>query len=152
MSDFTLRQMETSDRTAVIEIMRKFYASAAVHTNGSEEVFRNDVEACVSDSPFASGYVFAREDGSICGYAMLAHSFSTEYGRPVIWVEDLYLEEDARNKGLSDRLFDLVEEKYPDHIHRLEVEETNFHAIRVYKKNGFETLHYAEMIREPGHK
>ena len=128
--------MEADDKATVIDMMRGFYASEAVHTNGSEEVFNNDVDACVSDNPFASGYVFTREDGSICGYSMLAHSYSTEYGRPVIWIEDLFLEENARHKGLSDMLFDLIKEKYPDHIHRLEVEETNLRAIRTYKKNG----------------
>ena len=144
--------MEASDKEAVTEMMRTFYSSEAVHTNGSEEIFSNDVDACVSDDPFASGYVFIREDGSVCGYAMLAHSYSTEYGRKVIWIEDLFLEEDARSKGLSAMLLDLVKEKYPDHIHRLEVEETNLRAIRTYKKNGFTTLPYAEMIREPEYK
>ena len=152
MSNYSLRPMEASDKTEVIRMMRGFYASEAVHTNGSEKVFNNDVDACVSDNPFASGYVFTREDGSICGYSMLAHSYSTEYGRPVIWIEDLFIEDDARHKGLSDMLFDLVKEKYPDHIHRLEVEETNLRAIRTYKKNGFTTLPYAEMIREPEDK
>ena len=152
MGKYSLRAMEDPDKAAVIGMMRGFYASEAVHTNGSEEVFNNDVDACISDNPFASGYVFTREDGSICGYSMLAHSYSTEYGRPVIWIEDLFLEEDVRGQGLAANLFDLVKEKYPDHIHRLEVEETNLHAIRAYKKNGFTMLRYAEMIREPEHK
>lgn len=152
MCSYALRPMEATDREEVIRMMRGFYASEAIHTNGSEEVFNNDVDACVSDSPFASGYVFIREDGSICGYSMLAHSYSTEYGRPVIWIEDLFLEEDVRGKGMAAMIFDLVKEKYPDHIHRLEVEETNLHAIRAYKKNGFTTLPYSEMIREPEHK
>ena len=152
MDSFSLRPMEAADKTAVVDMMRDFYASEAVHSNGSEEVFNNDVDVCVSDDPFASGYVFTREDGSICGYSMLAHSYSTEYGRHVIWIEDLFLEEDARNKGLSSMLLDLIKEKYPGHIHRLEVEETNLRAIRTYKKKGFMTLPYAEMIREPEHK
>ena len=152
MGNYALRPMEATDKAVVISMMRGFYASEAIHTNGSEEVFNNDVDACVSDSPFASGYVFTREDGSVCGYSMLAHSYSTEYGRPVIWIEDLFLEEDARGKGLAVMLFELVKEQYPDHIHRLEVEETNLHAIRTYKKNGFTMLRYAEMIREPQDK
>lgn len=149
MSEYTLRPMEAQDKARVIGMMRGFYASEAVHTNGSEEVFNNDVDACVSDNPYASGFVFVREDESICGYSMLSHGYSTEYGRYSVWIEDLFLEEDARGKGLSDMLFDYVKEKYPDHIHRLEVEETNLRAIRTYKKNGFKTLPYAEMIREP---
>lgn len=144
--------MEASDKDAVTDMMRSFYTSEAVYTNGSEEIFSNDVDACVSDCPFASGYVFTREDGSICGYSMLAHSYSTEYGKPAIWIEDLFIEEDARGEGLGSRLFDLVREKYPDHVHRLEVEDTNLHAIRLYKKSGFTTLPYAEMVRKPEDK
>ena len=83
---------------------------------------------------------------------MLAHSYSTEYGKPAIWIEDLFIEEDARGEGLGSRLFDLVREKYPDHVHRLEVEDTNLHAIRLYKKSGFTTLPYAEMVRKPEDK
>ena len=135
MSEFSIRPMEASDKDAVTDMMRSFYTSEAVYTNGSEEIFSNDVDACVSDCPFASGYVFTREDGSICGYSMLAHSYSTEYGKPAIWIEDLFIEEDARGEGLGSRLFDLVREKYPDHVHRLEVEDTNLHAIRLYKKS-----------------
>ena len=152
MSDYSLRPMEAPDREEVIRMMREFYASEAVLSNGSEEIFNNDVDACVSDNPFASGYVFTREDGSICGYSMLAHSYSTEYGSPVIWIEDLFIEEEARGRGLGAALFDLVKEKYPDHLHRLEVEETNLRAIRTYTKKGFTTLRYSEMIREPEHK
>jgi ribosomal protein S18 acetylase RimI-like enzyme len=144
--------MDKSDKDAVIDMMRSFYTSEAVYTNGSEEIFSNDVDACVSDCPFASGYVFTREDGSICGYSMLAHSYSTEYGKPAIWIEDLFIEEDARGEGLGRMLFDFIREKYPDHVHRLEVEDTNLHAIRLYKKSGFTTLPYAEMIREPEDK
>ena len=84
--------------------------------------------------------------------SQVIQSVDIEYGRPVIWIEDLFLEEDARGMGLGERLFDFVKEKYPDHIHRLEVEDTNLHAIRLYKKSGFTTLPYAEMIREPEHK
>lgn len=149
MSTYSLRPMEEQDREAVLQLMRGFYSSDAVVSNGSEEVFNNDVDECISDSPFASGYVFECEDGSLCGYAMLAHSYGTEFGKRIIWIEDIYLDEDARGNGLADMLFDFIKEKYPDHVHRLEVEETNFRAIRSYKKNGFRTLPYTEMICEP---
>ena len=141
MSEYSLRPMEAPDREDVIRMMRGFYASEAVHSNGSEEVFSNDVDACVSDCPFASGYVFTREDGSICGYSMLAHSFSTEYGRPVIWIEDLFLEEDERGKGLGVMLFDMVKEKYPD----LYMLSNTFKRIRFLRK--FHFMGYSLLCR-----
>ena len=86
----TIRAMAREDAPAVIEMMRVFYTSPAVLSNGSEEIFAADVENCVNDSPYLEGYVF-EENGELLGYGMLAKSFSTEFGKPCIWIEDLYI-------------------------------------------------------------
>ena len=144
-----LRPMEESDRETVLGMMRVFYASPAVQSDGSEEIFNNDISECISDSPFASGYVFEGDDG-ICGYAMLAHSYSTEYGRPALWIEDIYLKESARGLGLADMLFAFIDENYPGHVHRLEAENDNKRALRSYEKNGFGVIPYVELLRNRG--
>lgn len=131
----------------VLAMMRVFYASPAVYTNGSEEIFRRDVEACVTGSPYLEGYVF-REGERLLGYAMAAKSFSTEFGKPCVWVEDLYMVPDARGKGIGTRFFSFLENKYPDALLRLEVEAENEGAVRMYRRNGFDTLPYLEMKRE----
>ena len=131
----------------VIEMMRVFYASPAVHTNGSEEIFLNDVENCINDNPYLEGYVFVEND-VVLGYAMLAKSFSTEFGKPCIWVEDLYLRPEYRGKNIATEFFIFLEEKYTNVIFRLEVEEENKRAVYVYRKNGFEVLPYMEMKKE----
>ena len=139
-----IRKMREDDRAAVTEMMRTFYASPAVSTNGSEEIFAADIDACVSDSPFATGYVFEGESG-ILGYAMLAHSFSTEFGRPCVWIEDLYIKEEARGQGIATRFFAFIEREYVSSLFRLELEEDNARALRVYRKNGYTELPYLEM-------
>ena len=53
----TIRGMEEKDRNQVLEMMRVFYASPAVLSNGSEEIFAADVDACISDSPYLEGYI-----------------------------------------------------------------------------------------------
>lgn len=142
--DIIIRNMEERDRSEVIEMMRVFYASPAVLSNGSEEIFKADFDNCVSDSPYLEGYVF--EIGNeIIGYGMLAKSFSTEFGKECIWIEDIYMREAFRGIGIGSRFFDLINKKYPEAIMRLEVEEENERAIHVYKKNGFEVLPYMEM-------
>ena len=142
-----IRKMTESDRQTVVDMMRTFYHSPAVWTNGSEEIYHNDVTACVSDSPYAEGFIFER-DAEICGYGMIAKSFSTEFGKPCIWIEDLYLKEEYRGEGIGSKFFAYLEEKFPHTIMRLEVEEDNTRAVAVYKKNGYETLPYMEMKKE----
>lgn len=140
----TIREMREEDRAAVTEMMRVFYASPAVSTNGSDEIFTADIDACVGDSPYLEGYVFEGE-GGILGYGMLAKSFSTEFGRPCIWIEDIYVREEARGQGIATRFFALVDEKYPTALRRLELEPENERALRVYEKCGYTPLPYLEL-------
>ena len=139
-----IRKMIQDDKSTIIDMMRVFYASPAVLSNGSEEIFEADVENCVNDSPYLEGFVF-EENGEVQGYGMIAKSFSTEFGKPCIWVEDLYLKPEYRGLGIGTKFFEYLEQTYTDCIFRLEVEEENERAIRVYKKNGFDILPYMEM-------
>ena len=140
----TIRKMIREDKNVIIDMMRVFYTSPAVLSNGSEEIFEADVENCVNDSPYLEGFVF-EENGEILGYGMIAKSFSTEFGKPCIWVEDLYLEPEYRGQGIGSKFFEYLEQNYTDCIFRLEVEEENERAIHVYEKNGFAVLPYMEM-------
>ena len=139
-----IRKMTRSDKNTVIDMMRVFYASPAVLSNGSEEIFEADVENCVNDSPYLEGFIF-EENGECQGYGMIAKSFSTEFGKPCIWVEDLYLKPEYRGMGIGSTFFEYLEQNYTDCIFRLEVEEENERAIYVYEKNGFAVLPYMEM-------
>ena len=142
-----MRKMTPEDKPYVLEMMRKFYSSDAVITNGSEEIFENDIEECISESPYLEGLVFTDEEGTVKGYAMIAHSYSTEFGRRCIWIEDLYLEKELRGKGLASGFFDYLKTQYPDSVNRLEAEAENERAIKTYSKTGFEEIPYLEMIR-----
>ena len=136
--------MTAAHREAVLEMMRIFYASPAVLSNGSEEIFENDIHACVTGSPWLEGYVFA-EGEKLCGYAMVAKTFSCEFGKPCKWIEDLFILPGHRGKGIGTAFFAFLEEKYPDSVFRLEVEEENEGAMRMYFRNGFEVLPYTQM-------
>lgn len=140
----TIRNMTAADNGAVLEMMRTFYASPAVLSNGSEEIFANDIENCINDCPYLEGYVFANGE-TLQGYAMVAKSYSTEFGKPCLWIEDLYVSEAFRGQGIGSAFLTYIAEKYPDCLLRLEVEEENEKAIRAYVKNGFSVLPYMEM-------
>ena len=139
-----IRDMEEKDRGQVLEMMRVFYASPAVLTNGSQEIFEADINACLSDSPYLEGYIFENAE-EIQGYAMVAKSFSTEFGKPCMWIEDIYIKTEYRGLGIGSHFLKFIEDKYPGAIFRLEVEEENERAVNVYKKCGYEVIPYMEM-------
>ena len=142
-----IRLMKEQDKNEVIEMMTVFYASEAVSTNGSREIFESDFNNCINSCPYLEGYVFEEND-KICGYAIVAKSFSTEFGKPCIWIEDLYIKEEYRHKKLGSLFFDFLKENYKDTIQRLEVDKQNVFAIKAYKKNNFEEVDYLQFIRK----
>ena len=141
-----ITKMAPGDREEVLAMMKVFYSSPAVLTSGSAEIFENDFAACVENSPYLEGYLF-REDGDVIGYAMAAKSFSTEFGKPCVWIEDLYLKPAFRGQGRAALFFSFLEEHHPDAIFRLEAEKENVGAVRAYRKNGFDELPYMELIK-----
>ncbi len=138
-----IRKMAKGDKAEITAMMEVFYSSPAVHTNGSREIFSADFDACVNNSPYLEGFVI--EEGEIQGYAMVAKSFSTEFGKPCIWIEDIYIKEKFRGSGLGKMLLEFILSNYQNCIFRLEAEEENERAVALYKKCGFNVLPYLEM-------
>ena len=143
-----IRRITQADGPQVKDMMRVFYASDAVVTNGSEEIFQNNVSACLKEDTGLHGYVF-EENGEILGYAMTAKSFSTEYGRECLWIEDLYVKPKAQGRGIGKAFFEEVEKIYPGMMLCLEVEEENVNALKLYRKCGFDKMGYLEMKKIP---
>ena len=141
-----IRPMEEHDALQVQNMMRVFYHSPMVHTDGSEDIYKEDIARCVSNDPYLEGYVF-EEDGVLTGYAMVAKSFSTEFGRPCMWIEDIYITETYRGCGLGQSFLEFLSRQYPNSILRLEVEDDNTHAVHVYEKSGFRVMPYKEMYK-----
>ena len=145
--EFTIEAMKECHRELILAMMRTFYASPAVLTNGSEEIFAADIDECVSDNPYLEGVVFCRGE-ELLGYGMAAKSFSTEFGKRCIWIEDLYVCPEYRGQGIGSAFLEYMTRRYPEAILRLEVEEANEKAIAVYRQNGLEVLPYMEMKKE----
>lgn len=139
-----IRDMEEKDRSYVIEMMKVFYASPAVLSNGSEEIFEADIDNCIGECPYIEGYIFENIE-DIQGYAMVAKSFSTEFGKPCIWIEDIYIKDEYRGLGIGSLFLKYIERKYPNSVFRLEVESENERAVNLYNKHGYEILSYMEM-------
>ena len=140
-----IRKIQPGDAAEVIKMMEVFYASDALDSNGSPEIFAANVENSLGDCPYLECYVF-EENGVLQGYSMLAKGYATEFGKNCIWIEDLYLKPEFRGQGIGSSFFPFVQKLYPGHAIRLEAEPGNESAIAVYRRSGFETLPYLQLI------
>ena len=144
----TIRKMCIDDKPIVIDMMRRFYNSPALITNGSEKIYNANVDSCVNGSPYVEGFVFTVEE-KVIGYGMIAKSFSTEFGGECIWIEDIYIESEYRGRGIGTRFIQYIRSTYKDKILRLEAEHDNKKALAAYEKNGFKKLPYMELVYVP---
>ena len=150
---FTIRAMQPGDREEVIAMMRVFYDSPALLTDIPDEVLVRNVDACLSASPFVEGLIIespaasgTESNPAIAGYSILAKSFSTEFGGPCVWIEDIYLREEYRGCGAGSAVLSFVKAQHPEAvITRLEVETENVPAIAAYRKAGYSEMGYTEM-------
>ncbi len=74
------------------------------------------------------------------GYIVLSFGFSFEYGGRDAFIDEFFLKEDFRGKGIGSKVMALVEEKAiklgVKAIH-LEVENHNDKALKLYANNGY---------------
>ena len=144
--NITIREMRRDDSAVVVDMMRKFYTSPAVITDGSEKIFAANVENCLSGKTCAEGFVFV-EGAKIIGYGITARSYSTEFGSECIWLEDIYIVEEYRGRGVGSEFVRYVRARHPDKLLRLESEPDNDKALGLYKRLGFRELPYLELVR-----
>lgn len=144
--DDMIRKYEVSDRQHVLAMMKKFYSSSAVAHGIPEKNMLATLDEVQKPSPYADIYIL-ESDGRTAGYALTAYTFSNEAGGRVVWIEEVFILPEFRGKGLGGEFLRYVKENFGDFARiRLEVEESNDGAVRLYRREGFEPLGYMQYV------
>lgn len=144
---FEIRKLQKEDKELFLSFLHKFYHSEAVLHPTNTELHLNIFNEIIRSDTYLLCYVFAI-DGEDVGYALLSKSFCPEVGGSIIWIEQLFINEEHRGQGIAGKLLSFIEKEFsPDRI-RLEVEEDNERAISLYKRNGYRFLPYLQMIKD----
>ena len=84
------------------------------------------------------------------GFAIWAYSFSTFTGKPTLYIDDLYVREQYRGKGIGSRIFSrLAEIAYEKDCARMDwyCMETNVSGKEYYHKMGAEEIDWFKVFR-----
>lgn len=141
-----IRKFVPEDREDYIRFSTEFYNSSAVDKPVPREHFEQGFDEMMRSDVYVQGYMLVC-DGNNVGYCVTMKTYSVEAGGITIWIDELFVLEEYRSKGLGRELFKYIEENGDKKLRRirLEVELENGRAISLYKKMGFEPAPYDRM-------
>ena len=141
-----IRKFVPEDREDYMRFSTEFYNSSAVDKPVPREHFEQGFDEMMRSDVYVQGYMLVC-DGNNVGYCVTMKTYSVEAGGITIWIDELFVLEEYRSKGLGRELFKYIEENGDKKLRRirLEVELENGRAISLYKKMGFEPAPYDGM-------
>ena len=144
-----IRKLQKQDKELFLDFLNRFYHSESVLHPTDRELHLNIFNEIIRSDTYLLCYIFTL-DNETAGYSLLSKSFCPEVGDSIIWIEQLYINDEHRGKGVAKEFLSFIEKEFsPDRI-RLEVEEDNANAIRLYSKNGYRFLPYLQMVKDKG--
>ncbi len=147
--DTMIKKMTAEDRTDYIRFATEFYNSLAVDKSVPREHFENGFDEIMRSDELVQGYMLVY-GGVNAGYCITMKNYSIEAGGIVIWIDELFVLPEYRSKGLGREMFDYIERHGDKNLRRirLEVEEENAGAVKLYKKLGFVKAPYDGMWKD----
>jgi GNAT superfamily N-acetyltransferase len=135
------------DIPLLLQMMERFYAIDGYHFDSP--VSRANLESFISNEYLGRIWLIANES-AIIGYVVLTFCFSFEFKGRTAFVDELFLNESYRGKGIGGQVLDFVDGHAKElglkALH-LEVERHNEKGKRLYVKKGFKEHERALMTR-----
>ncbi|NGY36218.1 GNAT family N-acetyltransferase [Flavobacterium sp. XN-5] len=134
-----------SDIDTIVDLMQQFYAidNYPIDIKISKSLF---IEFLANEE-IGNAWLILSEN-EIIGYVILTYIFSFEYQGKIAFLDELYLTEKARGKGVGSKTIAFVIEeskKKELKLIYLEIENHNQNAQKLYLASGFE-LHNRKLM------
>mgnify|MGYP000000539931 FL=1 len=144
-----IRKITPSDKELYLKLTDEFYKSDAVMHRIDSENFELTWQELMRSGDYTECFIIEK-DGETAGYMLLAYTFSQEAGGKTAWIEEIFILPQFRSKGLGKEAFAFIKNNIEPQCARLrlEVEEDNVKAKKLYASLGFEMLEYRQMIKE----
>ena len=97
-----IRQATEADVPLILQFIRELaeYERLAERVVTNEELLRRTLFG----NPRFAEVLIAEEEGAAAGFALFFHNYSTFLGRPGIYLEDLFVRESMRGRGIGKSL------------------------------------------------
>lgn len=144
-----VREIREDDYQSYMDMTKEFYESDATEHPVPESYRETVWNELMRSGEYVSAYILEL-DGKAVGYGLMNYTFSQEAGGKVAWIEEVYVRPEYRGRGLGREFFAYVDAVIAPAVMRLrlEVEPDNVRAKKLYRKMGYKSLHYEQMLKE----
>ena len=146
-NDLRLRPAKEEDVPAILNFILELaeFEGARDQIRSTEEGLKDVLfERHITDA------LIAELDGIPIGFAIWAYSFSTFTGKPTLYIDDLYVQERYRGRGIGSRIFSHIAGiAYQKDCGRMDwyCMETNVSGKDYYHKMGAEEIEWFKVFR-----
>ena len=134
----TFKPLEIADIEVITQMMQDFYAIDNYPMD--VEVAKTLFQEFISNEHLGKSWLIYSEN-EIVGYIILTFIFSFEYGGKIAFVDELFIKETARGKGIGKEAIQFIQAEVPKlslKLLYLEVEPHNENAQKLYLAHDFE--------------
>ncbi len=142
------RKISLKDKSIYFEMVKEFYNSPAVLHTIPDSYIENTFNELMRCDEYLNCIIFQNDTEEVMGYALLVKTFTQEAGGNVIWLDEFYIREKYRSKGLGGEFLTYLNKNFPAKRYRLEVEPDNVKAKALYKRYGYQPLAYEQFVKE----
>lgn len=147
----TFQPLENHQIETITQMMQDFYAIDNYHMDieVSKKLFQEFIENENLGKAFLICHSNDEKSFEIVGYVILTFVFSFEYKGRIAFLDELYIKETARGKGIGKQTIQFIKEeskKLNVNLIYLEVENHNQNAQNLYLANDFE-VHNRKILK-----
>lgn len=142
----TFKPLQHSDIDIILPMMHDFYTIDGYPID--VEVSRKLFEEFITDEKLGRSWLIYF-DNQIVGYTILTFVFSFEYKGTIAFLDELYLNEKSRGKGIGKQVVDFIHQQAIElslKIIYLEVEGHNKNAQKLYLSKDF-VIHNRQLMK-----
>ncbi|MDR6966318.1 GNAT superfamily N-acetyltransferase [Flavobacterium arsenatis] len=142
----TFKPLQKTNIDIILPMMQDFYAIDGYPID--VEISRNLFEEFIANEKLGRAWLIYFED-EIVGYVILTFVFSFEYKGTIAFLDELYLNEKSRGKGIGKQVVDFIHQEAIElslKIIYLEVEGHNEMAQKLYLAKDF-VVHNRKLMK-----
>ncbi|WP_291135829.1 GNAT family N-acetyltransferase [Flavobacterium sp. UBA7663] len=142
----SFKPLEIIDISTITQMMQDFYAIDNYPMD--VEVAKNLFQEFISNEHLGKSWLIYTEN-EIVGYIILTFIFSFEYGGKIAFVDELFIKETARGKGIGKEAIQFIQKEVPKlslKLLYLEVEPHNENAQKLYLAHDF-VIHNRKLMK-----